>query len=346
MKLPKEGRAAWLVLCVALAGACKDKQARAEPSPEPQSLQFQQEPLQPLPEASPEDAKAVALGNKLFHDPGLSGDHTIACATCHVIADGGDDNRQSALGIRGQIGPINTPTVLNCGYNFAQFWDGRAATLEEQVSGPLENPLEMGNTMAKVLSTLKADTGYAQQFSEAFSDGVTERNLRAAVASFERTLRTPNAPFDRWLRGETSALSADQVAGYDLFKRVGCIACHQGENVGGNMFQRFGVMGDYFKDRGHVTTADYGRYNVTHLESDRFVFRVPSLRNVERTAPYFHDGSALTLEQAVRTMGRYQLGRILSDPDVRLLVAFLKSLSGDLPTAPPRSLGFTARVSK
>jgi cytochrome c peroxidase len=161
--------------------------------------------------------------------------------------------------------------------------------------------------------------------------GITERNVRTSIATFERTLLTPGARFDRWLQGDKGALSEEEAAGYALFKSVGCIACHQGQNVGGNMFQKFGVLGDYFEDRGHVTRDDYGRFNVTGLESDRFVFRVPSLRNVELTAPYFHDGSATTLEQAVRTMARYQLGRPLADGDVQRLVAFLKTLTAPLP---------------
>jgi cytochrome c peroxidase len=221
--------------------------------------------------------------------------------------------------------------VFNASFNFAQFWDGRAKTLEEQVDGPVSHPAEMGSSMDEVVSKLSRDAEYTKAFASTFSDGVTAANVRTAIAAFERTLVTEGAPFDRWLRGDQAALNAKQKAGYELFKGVGCIACHQGRNVGGNMFQRFGVLGDYFKDRGKITEADYGRFNVTKNEADRFVFRVPSLRNVEHTAPYFHDGSAQTLTQAVQTMAKYQLGRPLSDEQVTSIVDFLKSLSGKMP---------------
>lgn len=323
--------------------ACGKKTTRARANVETPTVEFHDEPLAPMPDVPLEDARVVALGAKLFHDPLLSPDRTMACASCHLIPEGGDDNRRTAVGIRGQTGVINTPTVLNSGLNFVQFWDGRAATLEDQVSGPIENPIELGSSMPKVLASLRDDPSYPHEFSVAFSDGITERNLRVALATFERTLLTRNSRFDRWLRGDKSALASNEVAGYELFKSVGCIACHQGANVGGNMFERLGVMGEYFKDRGNVTTADYGRFNVTHLERDRFAFRVPSLRAVSLTAPYFHDGTAPTLDQAVRTMARYQLGRALSDGDVALLVAFLESLAGDLPAVPPEALKVAAR---
>ena len=169
--------------------------------------------------------------------------------------------------------------------------------------------------------------GYATTFSALFEDGISAENVRKSIAAFERTLLTPGSPFDRWLAGNTGAITATQKAGYELFKSVGCVACHQGANAGGNMFQRFGVFGDYFKDRGNITQADYGRFNVTGNESDRFVFRVPSLRMVAHTAPYFHDGSAKTLTQAVQVMAKYQLGRNLTGEQVSSIVAFLECLS-------------------
>jgi cytochrome c peroxidase len=327
----------------AALSACENKRAPARTAEETTPVvEFHDEPIQPLPKAPPQDPRIVRLGEKLYHDKRLSSDKTVACASCHVIAEGGDDNRKTSIGIQGLAGGINAPTVLNAGLNFVQFWDGRAATLEDQAGGPVENPIEMGNTIAQLLVTLKGDPEYARDFGAAFPDGVTEANFRKAVATFERTLMTPNSRFDRWLSGDASAATASELAGYELFKRVGCIACHQGENAGGNMFQRFGVMGDYFKDRGDVTAADYGRFNVTHVEADRFVFRVPTLRNVELTAPYFHDGFAETLPEAVRIMARYQLGRTLSDNDVDLLVGFLKSLTGELPRVSSDALKLSA----
>lgn len=314
-----------------LIAACEPAPQRVAEDAKLVGMEIVHEPLLPLPDPPAVDARVAALGERLFHDPRLSADGTVSCASCHTIANGGDDGRGRSLGIRDQEGEINSPTVLNSGLNFVQFWDGRAATLEDQVGGPIEAPLEMGNTWQAVLKTLGADPEYTRAFQGAFADGITQQNVRAAIATFERTLLTPDSPFDRWLKGDKQALDAEQAAGYALFKGVGCIACHQGRNVGGNMFQRFGVFGDYFATRGGVKKADYGRFNVTGVESDKFVFRVPSLRNVELTAPYFHDGSAASLEDAVRTMAQYQLGRPLEDQQVLRIVAFLKSLTGRLP---------------
>ncbi len=294
-------------------------------------MELQHEPLLPLPAAPVVDPTLAALGERLYHDPRLSADGTVSCASCHVIANGGDDDRAAPLGIRQQVGEVNVPTVFNSDLNFVQFWDGRAKNLEEQAGGPIESPIEMGNTWQALLLMLRADPTYGQEFSQVFPEGISEENVRKALAGFERTLRTPDARFDRWLKGDESALRPDELAGYELFKSVGCIACHQGRNVGGNMFQRFGLFGSYLEERGQLRKSDLGRFNVTGNETDRFVFRVPSLRNVELTAPYFHDGSAATLEDAIRVMARVQLGRALSDDDVRQVAMFLKTLTGTLP---------------
>jgi cytochrome c peroxidase len=326
-----------LTLCLALrAAACSENKA-AEPKPDQKAKEAPRattrEPLEAVPETPKLDAKVVALGRKLFHEPRLSGDGKISCSSCHDLAKGGVDGKPLSAGVEGKPGLVNAPSVYNAALNFVQFWDGRAATLEEQAGFPIVNPIEMAMTWERALAFLRADPGYAPAFGSAFTDGVTEANVRRALADFERTLLTRGAPFDRFLSGEQQALSPEARTGYETFKAVGCIACHQGRNVGGNMFQRFGVLGDYFKDRGHVTEADYGRFNVTHNEADRYVFRVPSLRNVARTAPYFHDGSAQTLNQAVQVMARYQLGRKLGDDQVTSIIAFLQSLSGDLAPA-------------
>ena len=286
------------------------------------------EPLGALPPVPKLDPRAVALGRKLFDDKRLSADDTVACASCHDLAHGGVDGLPRSRGVGGKLGTVNAPTVYNAALNFALFWDGRAKTLEEQAAGPVANPLEMNESWDTLVAKLKADAEYPALFAQVFKDGVTADNVRSAIATFERTLLTPDSPFDRWIRGDAQALGAEAQEGYQTFKSVGCVACHQGANVGGNMFQRFGVMGDYFRDRGGVTEADYGRFNVTHDETDRFVFRVPSLRNVERTAPYFHDGSAKTLRQAIGVMAKYQLGRPLSDHQTTVIEAFLQSLSG------------------
>jgi cytochrome c peroxidase len=331
-----------IVLVVGLAAACSEGPKSSERAAEVAVMQLSREPILPLPPAAQIAPTLAALGERLYHDPRLSADGTVACASCHVIESGGDDGRQTSLGIRQQLGDVNAPTVLNSALNFVQFWNGRAASLEEQAGGPIENPKEMGNTWSNVLRTLRADPSYVRQFAEAFPearagtreqnpDAISEANVRSAIAGFERTLATPGARFDRWLTGDKAALSADERAGYELFKSVGCVACHQGRNVGGNMFQRFGVFGNYLEQRGNLREADLGRFAVTGKEADRFVFRVPSLRNVELTAPYFHDGSAATLEDAVRVMARVQLGRPLADDDVKRVVLFLKTLTGKLP---------------
>ncbi len=288
------------------------------------------EPIQAIPSAVALDPRRVALGRRLFHDPLLSGDGSIACASCHPLEQGGADGRPRSIGIRGSVGDINAPSVFNVGLHFRQFWDGRAATLEEQIDGPLHSPKEMGASWEVVLGRLTASADYARAFDEAYPDGVSRDNVKNAIASFERSLLTPNSPFDRYLAGDSEALTERARHGYELFKGYGCIACHQGAAVGGNMFQRLGIVRDYFEDRGDVTRADLGRYNVTGREEDRYVFKVPSLRNVALTGPYFHDGSAATLDEAVRVMGRYQLGREIGGAELAAIVAFLESLTGEL----------------
>ncbi len=287
-------------------------------------------PILPLPLTIQLDPAKVALGNKLFHDPRLSSNDKISCASCHDINTNGADNKAVSTGINGGQTAVNSPTVFNSGLNFMQFWDGRADTLEQQVDGPVHHPGEMGSNWRQILPKLRADAAITQNFKNLYSDGITVANIKDAIAIFERSLITVNSRFDRYLRGERNALTKSEQRGYQLFSDLGCISCHQGQAVGGNMFQKFGVIGDYFKDRGNITQADYGRYNVTGDEADKHVFKVPSLRNVELTAPYFHDGSAKTLQDAVAVMGKYQLGRPLKDFEVKGLVAFLKTLTGEV----------------
>lgn len=287
------------------------------------------EPIKPLPTNIKLDAKKVLLGERLFNDKRLSGDNSLSCASCHNLAKGGVDGLQSSIGIRGTKGPINAPTVFNSSLNFRQFWDGRANSLEEQTSGPVHNPKEMGSTWKEVLAKLSKDAALVDQLKQSYPDGLEEKNIQDAIAVFERSLTTPNARFDKYLRGDKSAINDDELRGYQLFKSYGCVACHQGVNVGGNMFQTFGVMGDYFAKRGNVTDADYGRFNVTKNPADKHVFKVPSLRNVALTAPYFHDGSAKTLGDAVDVMFKYQLGRPASPQDKELIVKFLHTLTGE-----------------
>jgi len=293
------------------------------------AAEMSNEPITPLPLSTDLDSGKVALGEQLFNDPRLSHDNTISCASCHSLSLGGTDRLVHSLGIGGQTGLINAPTVFNSGLNFVQFWDGRAATLEEQIDAPTHDPLEMGSTWDEILEKLGSSPDYVSRFNGIYADGLQRANVRDAIATFERSLITPNSRFDRYLRGERDVLSGEELEGYRLFKDYGCSSCHQGANVGGNLFQKFGVMGDYFASRGKITKADFGRFNVTNIEADRHVFRVPSLRNIAQTAPYFHDGSAVRLEDAVTVMGVYQLGRPLTPSETDAIVKFLRTLSGE-----------------
>ncbi len=284
------------------------------------------EPIHPLPEVKLDPDK-VALGKRLFHDQRLSGDNSVSCASCHNLKAGGVDRLRVSKGVRGTEGGINAPTVFNSGFNFSQFWDGRAKSLEDQIDGPVHAAAEMDSNWPDIIAKLKREPIYQNTFRQLYSEGITSHTIKDAIATFERSLVTPSR-FDQYLRGNTRAINAEEKKGYEHFKSYGCIACHQGVNIGGNMYQYFGVMGDYFADRGHITTADYGRYNVTGKERDRFKFKVPSLRNVALTPPYFHDGSAKTLEDAVKVMAKYQLGRSIPEPDLKAIIQFLRSLTG------------------
>ena len=288
------------------------------------------EPIKPLPLYQSLDLKLVALGDRLFHDTRLSQDNSISCASCHVLSSGGTDKSPRSTGVGGIKGVIKAPTVYNSSFNLAQFWDGRVDTLEEQAAGPVHNPLEMNSNWPEVISKLKADPETAASFKSMFPDGITAQHIVAAIAEFEKSLVTPNSRFDRWLRGEDGVLTPREYKGYRLFKSYGCISCHQGVNVGGNLYAYMGAMGDYFKDRGKpITQADLGRFNVTGKEEDRHFFKVPSLRLAAINPPYFHDGSVNNLKQAVTIMGRYQLGREIPPEDAEDIVAFLQTLVGE-----------------
>ena len=290
---------------------------------------FAGEPIKPIPLTIDVDPAKVALGKLLFHDPRLSRDNSISCASCHDLGSGGDDGRKVSTGVDEQAGVINTPTVFNSGFNFKQFWDGRADTLEDQIDDPIQSPIEMGSLWPDVIAKLFQDGDYPHLFEKIYPDGITRKNIRNAIAEFERSLITPNSRFDRWLKGDATAISEQERRGYDLFKHYGCASCHQGANVGGNMFQVFGVINEFFKKRGGITDADMGRYNVTGNPTDRHSFKVPSLRMAVHTAPYLHDGSAETLRDAVDAMFEFQLGREAPDEDKEAIVAFIRTLAGE-----------------
>ena len=297
----------------------------------PESMPVSQvnEPIQPIPLHIDLDEKKVTLGEKLFRDVRLSGDKKVACISCHALDTGGVDRKARSRGVNGQLSVVNTPTVFNSGFNFKLDWDGKHENLFMNVDSALLNPIIMGGKWEEIIPMLRSSPDYVKAFAKAFADGITKDNVRDAIATFEESLYTPNSRFDQFLRGKSNALTQEEKEGYNLFKEYGCVSCHQGINVGGNMFQKFGVMGDYFADRGKVTKADLGRFNVTGQEKDRYVFRVPSLRNVELTSPYFHDGTAETLEQSVNVMVKYQLGRSLKSEQINLIIQFLKTLTGE-----------------
>ena len=292
------------------------------------------EPISPIPEPIINSPRQVELGNLLFHDVRLSQNNQLSCASCHSLKYGGADGQKVSTGVNGSKGGINSPSIFNCSLNFRQFWNGREADLLAQVSGPVNNPLEMNSSWLEVLSKLKQDPYYIEQFNQAFETGLTISNIKAAIVTFEESLLTPDSRFDLYLKNQPDAITAEELEGYTLFKQYGCISCHQGVAVGGNLYQRFGIMGDYFADRGDISSADLGRYQATQNENDKYVFKVPSLRNVALTAPYFHDGSTKTLGEAVAIMMRYQLGRIPNEQDIHKIVLFLNTLTGQYQKKP------------
>lgn len=283
------------------------------------------EPIQPIPLTLDDiDLQKAKLGRLLFSDPLLSKDGTVSCNSCHDLSLGGADSRKVSIGIENKKGNIQSPTVLNARYNFKQFWNGRAETLKEQADGPLHNPVEMAMDREKIEHYLNQSDSYKDMFKKVYDENsVSYENVIDAIVEFENSLVTPNSRFDQFLYKKIS-LSEDEAAGYLLFKTLGCITCHNGINVGGNSFQKFGLMQSAL----HViTTPD--RYAITKNERDKNVFKVPTLRNIEHTAPYFHDASSTTLYEAVKDMGYLNLGITLEEHEINQLVLFLKSLSGE-----------------
>lgn len=298
------------------------------------------EPIQPIEPATVTNPAMVELGKKLYFDPRLSKSGFISCNSCHNLSMGGTDNLKTSIGHNWQQGPINSPTVLNSSLNLAQFWDGRAKDLKDQAGGPIANPGEMAFTHQLAVGVLGSIPEYVGEFRSIFGGStITIDMVTSAIAAFEKTLVTPNSRFDQWLKGDKGALTAQEIAGYELFKESGCTACHNGPAAGGNSFQKMGVVEPY-----KTTSKAEGRSAVTGDDADRFNFKVPTLRNVALTYPYFHDGAATTLEEAVDIMGRLQLGTKFSKEQTGQIVAFLKSLTGDqpsfkMPILPPSANG-------
>ena len=294
---------------------------------------FEPIPLTPpeLPN-NPATPEKVELGKMLYFETRLSESHVISCNSCHIVGMGGVDALETSIGHRWQRGGRNAPTVLNAVFNTAQFWDGRAKDLEEQAGGPIVNPIEMAATQEHAIEQLKAIPGYVEAFEKAFPDApdpITYGNIENAIALFEATLITPNAPFDRYLRGEVAALTAEQKEGLRLFIDANCAACHNGINIGGGMYAPFGVIERPGADV--LPVDDMGRFAITKTIDDEYVFKVPSLRNITRTAPYFHSGRSWDLNQAVAVMGVSQVGTELQPDEIVKIVAFLRSLTGEQP---------------
>ena len=289
------------------------------------------EVVRPIPPAGsfPADAGKRQLGFDLFHDARLSANNSVACMSCHMGMAGGADSRPVSIGINGQLGGVNAPTIFNAAFNFRQFWDGRAFDLDEQALGPLSNPVEMGHDLQAVVEFVAGDPSYVQQFEALYPDGVTIANIGNAIAQHTRNMVRSDSRFNAFLNGDQSALSEQEKRGWARFQEVGCSSCHNGINLGGNSYQRLGASADYFINRA-ATEADDGLFGRTQRESDRHVFKVPTLHNVALTAPYFHDGSIATLDEAVQRMAQLQLGRTLQSGDVEDITAFLQSTSSQI----------------
>ena len=273
----------------------------------------------------------VVLGDMLYHDTRLSADNSISCASCHGLNTGGVDNKRYSEGVGGQFGGVNAPTVYNAAYNFVQFWDGRANTLAEQAAGPPLNPVEMAcHSFDEIIAKLQQDVNFTKAFTEVYPEGYSEKSITNAIEEFEKTLLTPNSRFDRYLKGEKSAINDTELTGYELFKKYDCATCHVGETLGGQSYELMGVKRDYFADRGsEMTEEDNGRFKQTKTDRDKHRFKVPGLRNIALTAPYFHDGSIKTMKDAVDYMAKYQVDAILSNEELGEIVAFLETLTGE-----------------
>lgn len=285
------------------------------------------EPITPVQAVKVTNPKLVELGKMLWFEPRLSRSGFISCNSCHNLATGGVDNLKTSVGDYWAQGPINSPTVLNSHGQIAQFWDGRAKTLEEQAAGPIANPLEMASTHALAVEVISSIPGYRTIFKNVFGDDkVNIDRITKAIAAFEETLVTPNSRFDKWLKGDKKAITKEELTGYQLFKSSGCTMCHNGEKVGGSSFMKMGLVKPY-----KTTNTAVGVQAISGKDQDRMTFKVPILRNVELTYPYFHDGAAQTLEQSVEIMGDVQLGRRYTAEEVQQITAFLKTLTGEQP---------------
>jgi cytochrome c peroxidase len=299
------------MICVLVLGGLLLSSGIPQPlaqSPETNSV-ISEEPITPIPPLPPIDPLKVGLGERLFGDPRLSRDNSRSCSSCHDLGSNGATKTSHDNGLDGSTLPLNTPTVFNAALSFRFGWEGKIRTLEADITASLQNPQIMGADLAELAEKLDADSGLRREFVAAYGRGPDAQNIVDAIVSFQRTLTTPSSRFDRWLAGDAGTLSAEELDGYRLFKSLGCVACHQGVNIGGNLFQRHGIFHPLASPKPEI-------------------LRVPSLRNVATTAPYFHDGSAATLDEAVRKMGMAQLNSTLTSQQVSAIVAYLQTLTG------------------
>ncbi|MCO7188925.1 MULTISPECIES: cytochrome c peroxidase [unclassified Pseudoalteromonas] len=291
------------------------------------STQWVDAAIQPLPRIEQYDVGWVQLGKALFKSPLLSADNTTSCASCHDLYNGGDDGFPVSVGINQQLGSRNAPSVINAVFNFRQFWDGRSVDLTSQLPLPIHNPLEMASNWSQVIAKLQQQPHFVSSFSAVSDEGITPENITKAIVAFQMSLVSENTPIDAYLLGDMNALTAQQQRGYRKFVELGCVTCHQGRNIGGNIYQKMGRL----ERMPNELLNDFGRYQLTRNEQDKFVFKVPSLRNVANTQPYFHNGSVANLSDAIRLMARGQLGLELSEEDIADLEALLHAFSGELP---------------
>ena len=295
----------------------------------------------PEPAANPTTPAKVELGKMLYHDPRLSSNGVLSCNSCHNVMGAGDDNRSGSIGVKDQVGGRSAPTVYNSAFSSVQFWDGRAPSLEEQARGPVTNPGEMGmKSWDDVVARLKAMPEYTKAFAAAFSgeNSVTADNAVKAIAAYERTLITPNSPYDKYVKGDKAALTEQQVRGMNTFAEVGCVGCHSGPAFNGpqlpegtGFYQKFPGNENGVLEAKYGFSNDLGRFEATKDASDKHFFKVPTLRNIALTAPYFHNGKVQTLEEAIKVMGTLQLNKDLSSEQVADIAAFLNGLTGEFP---------------
>ena len=313
----------------------------------------------PAPENNPTTTAKVTLGKMLFMDPRFSSTGTVSCNSCHNVMEGGDDSRTFSMGVHGKTGGRNAPTVWNSAFHSVQFWDGRAELLEDQAKGPVTNPVEMGvSEIEQAMDKVRAIPGYKPYFDDAFGkDSMTVENAAKAVAAFERTLITPNSAYDKYVKGDKKAMIAQQVRGMETFASSGCTSCHSGAAFNGpkmefgqGFYTKFPTFADDAYTKKYDLTADKGRESATGKVADAHMYRVPTLRNITDTAPYFHNGSVNDLSEAVRVMAKLQLNKVLSDADVKDIVAFLAALTGEYPeiTMPrlPATSGYSLVADK